>query len=52
MNAVQALINYIKKENPTVDEVLSFVSDTINPEDLFSDENLTDWATENGFEQV
>ena len=32
-----------------LDEAISWIQDNLNPDDVFSDDDLEGWATDNGF---
>ena len=49
MITLQQEREFMEKISPRLDEVIEWIKNNLNPEDVFNEEDLIEWAEDNGY---
>lgn len=44
--------NMLARCQPSLDDIVSWIANNLNPEDVFDESQLAGWADDNGYKQV
>lgn len=49
MITLQQEREFMENISPTLDEVIEWIKNNLNPEDVFDEDDLIEWAEDNGY---